>query len=158
MDMKRPRLAICSILLLIESAAMAASPKPNKELIETNTRLQIFLDNGNFGPGKIDGRQGEFTKKALAAFRRSKDQADSTRPDPKSPINTEGLDLSAIEPVFTKYTVTADDVASVGELPSSPEAQAKTKRLPYATVAEAVAEKFHCDLDFLKELNPKLKG
>ncbi|MEI9898039.1 MAG: L,D-transpeptidase [Chthoniobacter sp.] len=29
------------------------------------------------------------------------------------------------------------------------------KRLPYATVAEGIAEKFHCDLRFLKDLNPK---
>ena len=27
---------------------------------ETATRLQIFLDNSDFGPGKIDGRMGEF--------------------------------------------------------------------------------------------------
>src|SRR4051794_13538414 len=26
----------------------------------TSTRLQIFLDNHNFGPGKIDGKMGEF--------------------------------------------------------------------------------------------------
>ena len=31
---------------------------------ETATRLQI-LDNSDFGPGKIDGRMGEFSRKAL---------------------------------------------------------------------------------------------
>jgi hypothetical protein len=35
-------------------------------------------------------------------------------------------------------------------------AQAKVKWLPYQSVAEAVAEKFHCDIDFLKELNPTI--
>jgi len=32
---------------------------------ETATRLQIFLDNSDFTPGKIDGRMGEFFRKAL---------------------------------------------------------------------------------------------
>src|SRR5947208_6723177 len=31
----------------------------------TSVRLQIFLDNHNFGPGKIDGEMGEFFRKAL---------------------------------------------------------------------------------------------
>ena len=41
----------------------------------------------------------------------------------------------------------------MGTLPSGPEAQSKVKSLPYATLAEAIAEKFHCDLGFLKKLN-----
>src|ERR1700754_3517899 len=36
---------------------------------ETATRLQIFLDNSDFGPGKIDGRMGEFFRKALVAYK-----------------------------------------------------------------------------------------
>src|SRR6202000_3454603 len=51
-----------------------------------------------------------------------------------------------------------DDAANVGALPSGPVAEAKVKRLPYGTLAEAVAERFHCGLDFLKELNPKKTG
>ena len=38
---------------------------------ETSTRLQIFLDNHNFGPGKIDGEMGEFFRKALLAYKRA---------------------------------------------------------------------------------------
>lgn len=137
-------------------AAIAAKPtKTDPKQIEEYTRLQIFLDNANFGPGKIDGHQGEFTRKAVALFKQSKGLTDATPPNPKAPIDTTGLDLSSVEPVFMSYTVTADDLANVGELPSGPEAQSKVKRLPYATVAEGVAERFHCDLAFLKELNPK---
>src|SRR6476646_7369554 len=36
---------------------------------ETATRLQIFLDNSDFGPGKIDGRMGEFFRKALISYK-----------------------------------------------------------------------------------------
>ena len=34
-------------------------------------RLQIFLDNHEFGPGKIDGRMGEFFGKALVAYKKA---------------------------------------------------------------------------------------
>src|SRR4030095_5603539 len=48
-------------------------PKPLVALpnydAETSTRLQIFLDNNNFGPGKIDGKMGEFFRKALVAYK-----------------------------------------------------------------------------------------
>src|SRR5215212_2850759 len=36
---------------------------------ETSTKLQIFLDNNDFGPGKIDGRMGEFFRKALISYK-----------------------------------------------------------------------------------------
>ena len=146
-----------AFLFATEGFAAKAKPQPkaNHQQTEQNTRLQIFLDNANFGPGKIDGQQGEFTKKALALYRQSKGLPAAAPTNPKAPLDTTGLDLSGVEPVFTTYSVTADDLANVGELPSGPEAQAKVKRLPYASAAEGVAEKFHCDLKFFKELNPK---
>src|ERR1043165_5349185 len=55
------------------SPAPKRKPKPLVALPnfdeETSTRLQIFLDNNNFGPGKIDGRMGEFFRKALVAYK-----------------------------------------------------------------------------------------
>ena len=51
---------------------------PPRELValpiydeETSMRLQIFLDNHEFGPGKIDGRMGEFFGKALVAYKKA---------------------------------------------------------------------------------------
>ena len=87
-------------------------------------------------------------------FKRSRGQSDLGAQDSKTSIDTTGLDLSGIDPVFTTYIVTKGDIENVGEAPSSPAAQAKAKWPPYRNVAEAVAEKFHCDLNFLKELNP----
>ena len=43
---------------------------PNYDEV-TATRLQIFLDNNDFGPGKIDGEMGEFFRKALLAYKRA---------------------------------------------------------------------------------------
>src|SRR3954468_5827472 len=44
---------------------------------ETTTKLQIFLDNNDFGPGKIDGRLGEFFRKALVHYKRAHGMAEN---------------------------------------------------------------------------------
>jgi lipoprotein-anchoring transpeptidase ErfK/SrfK len=150
---------IClGVILVVGTTAYAEGDTRDRQHVEEATRLQIFLDNSNFGPGKIDGRDGEFTRKAVALYKRSQGQADSARQDPKAPIDTTGLDLSGVDPVFASYVVTKEDVEKAGKLPDEPAAQAEMKWLPYRSVAEAVAEKFHCDVDFLKELNPTIAG
>lgn len=143
---------------LAASFTLAASPGPRPPAeYEAAARLQVFLDRAEFAPGKIDGRYGEFTWKALALYRLSRgekapqvpaDQPSGTLPD------VAGLDLASIDPVFVSYTVTAEDLESVGELPADLAAQAALKFLPYASAAEALAEKFHADVKFLAELNP----
>ena len=137
-------------------ASGIAKSHGDRKQIEEAARLQVFLDNSNFGPGKIDGKYGEFTRKAVMLFKRSQGQGDSVAQDSKTPIDTTGLDLAGIDPVFTTYVIDKEDIESVGELPSGPAEQAKVKWLPYRSVAEAVAEKFHCDVNFLKELNPAI--
>jgi hypothetical protein len=57
--MKRPLLPVAAALLFGTGVmAHAAKPVANPNKIEEYTRLQIFLDNANFGPGKIDGQSG----------------------------------------------------------------------------------------------------
>ena len=46
------------------------------------------------------------------------------------------------------------DVQNLGEVPDEIPAQASLKSLGYETAAEAIAEKFHTDVNFLTELNP----
>src|ERR1700691_5392248 len=38
---------------------------------DVTTQLQIFLDQQLFGPGKIDGRPGEFVGKALKRYQQA---------------------------------------------------------------------------------------
>lgn len=139
-------------------AAEAGKPRTKAEF-EAAARLQVFLDRAEFAPGKIDGRYGEFTVKALALYRQAHGlsaPAVPEKPDPRRPAppDVTGLDLSGVEPLFLTYTVTAADLEGIGELPDSVPAQAKQKALPYQSAAEAIAEKFHTDVDFLAELNP----
>ena len=153
--MKYPLLPVAAALLFSTGlAAHAVKPSADLKKIEEYTRLQIFLDNANFGPGKIDGHDGVFLRRALRFYREAQGQPMAAPAKPKAPPETAGMDLSSVNPVFIEYAVTKEDVASVGTLPSGPAAQAKVKRLPYGSLVEGGAEKFHSDIDFIKALNP----
>jgi len=129
-----------------EPQAAKAEPVGAQEIV---TRLQIFLDQQNFGPGKIDGRWGEFTSKALAKYAKLHNLAvDATIYDK--------LDLRDLYPIYTQYTIGPDDSKWVGPTSSKPSAQAKFKKLLYGDLLEFVAERYHSDPDFLRKLNPGL--
>ncbi|MEO7933761.1 MAG: L,D-transpeptidase family protein [Chthoniobacterales bacterium] len=126
-----------------ELQVMRAEPVRERELI---TRLQIYLDQRNFGPGKIDGRWGEFTGKALNRYQKA------------SGMNVDGKwesipDLLQISPIYTSYTLRPEDFKQVGEIPKTPQLQAKLKRMPYTNILEFLGEKFHSDPEFLLKLN-----
>ena len=165
-------LRVALVAVLITSSIPQASAKrkaartsqPSKSDIEPATRLQVFLDRANFGPGKIDGRYNDLTRKALAVYRESRGEQPQTSPPPQSKRKSNvapdvtGLDLASVDPVFIPYTVTEADLQNIGPSPKEPAQQAKLKFLPYHDPADAIAEKFHSDIHFLEQLNPgKLK-
>jgi lipoprotein-anchoring transpeptidase ErfK/SrfK len=114
------------------------------------TRLQIFLDNKAFGPGKIDGRWGEFVQLALEQFHAAQGQLSVSEIDPS--LNNQIRDISP----YTSYTITAEDGKWVGKIPTQPAAMAKVKKALYRSFADFVAERYHTDTDFLRKLNPRL--
>ncbi len=135
------------------------SPSPGQAEIEAATRLQVFLDRANFGPGKIDGHYNDLTRQALFLYRESlAEESQTPLPQRKTKSRTApdvaGLDFTSVEPVLISYTVTDADLQSVGPLPSKVAEQAKLKFLPYRDAADALAEKFHSDVHFLEHLNP----
>src|SRR3954447_14639849 len=77
---------------------------------ETATRLQIFLDNADFGPGKIDGKMGEFFRKALISYKHAHAM-------PKTGAVDNWL-LDQVPVTYTTYTVRPDDSKLVGPLPT----------------------------------------
>ena len=132
-------------------AAPAALPKPPPALaMEDATRLQIFLDRENFGPGKLDGKLGEFTRKAVVRYGRAHDK---TLPPPGPALLAALPEVPQIQP-FTDYTVTADDMAEIGVMSEDRVAQGKQKSMPYTSVLELLGERFHSEQDFLRRLNP----
>jgi len=120
-----------------------AQPVGSQELV---TRLQIFLDQQNFGPGIIDGRWGEFTGKALVHYARA--HGLKVTPD----IYNE-LPLDTVYPIYVNYTITPADVKTVGPLPTKPAEQAKLQRLPYPDLTTFLEERYHSSPDFLRKLN-----
>ena len=148
-------IAIASPLQARKKSHHASPAKPQPNQTEAATRLQVFLERANFSPGAITGRYNDFTFKALSLYRESRGESQpSPAAKPNAPPNTNGIDFGSVGPAFTDYTVTDTDLQSVGPVPAGVPAQAKLKFLPYRDAAEAVAEKFHCDVRFLGELNP----
>ena len=112
---------------------------------ETATRLQIFLDNSDFAPGKIDGKMGEFFRKALVSFKHARAQFETGVIDQWM--------LDQVPQTFTTYTIKGDDLAFVGDLPTDHPGQAKLKFLAYTSLLEFVAERFHSAEDYIRKIN-----
>jgi lipoprotein-anchoring transpeptidase ErfK/SrfK len=116
---------------------------------DTVSRLQIFLDQHSFGPGKIDGRWGEFIGKALQRFQAANGQQPSVQID--SALQQE---LKKISPVYTTHTLNAADLNWVGKVPSQPAAMARLKKILYRSALDYLAERYHADPAFIQKLNP----
>ncbi len=160
-------LTACAISLL-SPAALAASAKSKpaataakKAAAKTKpkvsqddaVRMQLFLDKENFGPGKIDGSYGGFTKLAWMHWQQAHgiEKPEIETFDPHSP------QLAAIEPLYTEYTVVAEDLANLGPVPTQPAEQSKLKALAYGSLSELLSERFHCAEEFLKKINAPKK-
>ncbi|HYJ04086.1 MAG TPA: L,D-transpeptidase family protein [Chthoniobacterales bacterium] len=113
---------------------------------ETSVKLQIFLDNNYFGPGKIDGRMGEFFRKALVHYKRAHGMAETGAVD--------SWLIDQVPETYTDYTIPEEALSFVGETKSKPSEQSKLKRMHYGSLLELVAERYHSAEEFLKKLNP----
>jgi lipoprotein-anchoring transpeptidase ErfK/SrfK len=113
---------------------------------DVTTQLQIFLDQQLFGPGKIDGRPGEFMTKALIRYQRAHGLPESGKIDANLP-------LDSVYPVYTFYTIQEGDLKFVGDCPREPADQSKKKYLPYESLLEFLTERYHCAPEFLMKLN-----
>jgi lipoprotein-anchoring transpeptidase ErfK/SrfK len=143
------------------SAKPPSSPKPKASVPatipvalpnydeETSVKLQIFLDNSDFGPGKIDGRMGEFFRKALVHYKRAHGMAETGSVD--------SWLLDQVPETYTTFTIPPEAESFVGQTSGKPSEQSKFKRLNYGSLLEFVAERYHSAEDFLKKINPELK-
>jgi lipoprotein-anchoring transpeptidase ErfK/SrfK len=115
-------------------------------------RLQIFLDESNFGPGIVDGRPGHFTELAVAAW----NEVNGHPVDDWVAVNSAARKAVpnpiaiALVPDLVKDWVDPD-------LPTKPSLQAKKKLMSYRSVAEFMAERYHCDEPYLVVLNGNKK-
>jgi lipoprotein-anchoring transpeptidase ErfK/SrfK len=147
------KISLFTLLVLMITSASAVIPDPlpkAPEPVDDILRLQIFLDTQLFGPGKVDGRPGEFTSKALKRYQRAHGL-------PETEIEAHTLDLSSVAESYSTYTIRPEDLTFVGELPSKPSEQSKKKYLPYDSLLEFLTERFHCSPEFLEFINQPLK-
>jgi len=129
----------------------ASAPIKNKSKAEI-TALQVLLDRGGSSPGVIDGKNGANVAKSLAAW----EQINGEKLDPNNTDDIlERLRLSGGLPI-TSYTITPADAAGpyVASIPEDYSQKAALPGLNYTSVTEMLAERFHMDENYLKELNP----
>ena len=114
-------------------------------------KAQVLLDRAGFSPGAIDGRASDNFENALRAFQKKNALGETGKLDKET---WDKLAQSA-EPALIEYTITEKDVKGpfADEIPAKYEDKAKLKRLDYTGAAEMLAERFHMDEKFLKELN-----
>ena len=143
----------------------AAVPQP-EHLIERHTpvttpvnrsrqeivALQTFLDREGISPGVIDGKMGDNVNKAIAAWQDM--TGDKLDPNNSDDI-LERLRASGGMPIVD-YTITAADAAGpyVASIPDDYAAKSQLPALSFTSTSEALAERFHMDENYLKELNP----
>ena len=137
------RIAIAALL-------MAASPLAADAKLDAATILalqwQIALEREGFSPGIIDGKLGAKCALARAEFAKRFELSDDSM--------RQLLAIGQREPVQS-YAVVAQDVSQVvGTIPTDWNLKAKMQFLGYASVADAVAERFHCTRGLLDHLNP----
>jgi lipoprotein-anchoring transpeptidase ErfK/SrfK len=127
-----------------QPATPSAPPTPDRETI---IRLKIFLDQHSFGPGEIDDRWTDLCANALQLYQIANGNgASGLDPELKQ-------QLGSLAPLYIGYQITPDDLAWVGKSPQKPAAQAKRKFMPYPSIADFVAERFHTNISFLANLN-----
>jgi lipoprotein-anchoring transpeptidase ErfK/SrfK len=132
---------------LTEPGAARAGIVTERELA---AQLQIFLDQQLFSPGRIDGKGGVFTQRALMRWQKANGF-------PQTGVVDENVPYKEIFPVYTEHVLQKGDLKMVGILPSKTSEQAKRSRLPYASTLEFLSERYHCSPEFLQKLNPGIK-
>ena len=123
-------------LLFAGSASHATTPTtltgPQRAMLE----LQVKLDRAHFSPGEIDARGGSNTSAAQTAFKAAGVTADDA-------------------PATVPYAITEADAAGpYAPVPEDMMEQAQLPALGYASILEALGERFHASPALLKALNP----
>ncbi|MBB4569184.1 L,D-transpeptidase [Rhizobium leucaenae] len=116
------------------------------------TALEVFLARQGISPGAIDGRMGANVTKAIYAYQQMTGQ--TLNPNDTDSI-LEQLRLSGGMPIVN-YTITPADAAGpyVASIPEDYAEKAQMPSLGYTSTTEMLAERFHMDEGYLKELNP----
>ncbi|MBG7606454.1 MAG: L,D-transpeptidase family protein [Verrucomicrobia bacterium] len=137
----------------LKAAPVAAlTPIEMKPTGDDAVRLQIFLDQSNFGPGVIDGRPGRFTELAV----RSWNEHHGYPLDSWTAVNIAAR--KAIPNPFAVAIVPEVSAKWVNvNLPYKKAEQAKEKQMSYRSIGEFMSERYHTTVPYLIKLNSSSK-
>ena len=110
---------------------------------------QIALEREGFSPGILDGKAGRKTALATEAFQRFSGLPVTGKLDEAT-----AAALKLPEQPVGAYTISADDARRVTGIPSDWVARSALTYAGYDSLADLVAEKFHCTQGLLAGLNP----
>jgi lipoprotein-anchoring transpeptidase ErfK/SrfK len=139
------------VVLAIALSPAGAMAQDSDEL-RTNLAWQLALERVHFSPGLIDGKIGPKTRLATREFQRVRGLPVTGELDEATAKALKVASASAL----TTYVIAAEDASDVGEVPESWAARAKLRRLRYESLADLVAERFHCTQGLLDTLNPNV--
>lgn len=111
--------------------------------------LQTLLDRQHLSGNCADGVWGPRTEIALLTWQILNDLPATGVPD-ASVLDA----LGGSSNVLTRYTITTNDLANLGPVPSDWEGRSQMLSLPYETLQELLAEKGHVSQGALEQLNP----
>ena len=133
------------------SLADAANRPTSTTGVAGQLRAQILLDRARFSPGEIDGRVGSNQRRAVRGYQLARGLSGTGELDAAT---WAALNAHAPAAVIA-YTLTAEDVGQTfAKLPKGMLAQSKLKALGFASIEEALGERFHASPALLKQLNP----
>ena len=138
------------------SQAQQRSIEPAKSALDSmamrRLAAQVGLDRANFSPGEIDAAVGSNTKRALAAFQKSRNLPETGEADDQTAAALgEGFSTPLIE-----YVITAADAAGpfVPSIPVDMMKKSELSSMAYTSVLELLGERFHVSPKLLQRLNP----
>jgi lipoprotein-anchoring transpeptidase ErfK/SrfK len=133
----------------INTAGWRAS-SPDQALL---VKAQALLDRAFFSPGEIDGRSGDNYRKALKAF--AQERGIEASAELSEPL-WRALSATSSDPIVTTYRLTEKDIAGpfLDKVPTRLDDMKGLSALPYGSVREKLAERFHMSETLLSALNP----
>jgi lipoprotein-anchoring transpeptidase ErfK/SrfK len=114
--------------------------------------VQLALARRGISAGPVDGVVGAQTQAALRTFQRREGLPASGELDAAT-LRRLGLDEGG---AYATYTVTAEDLARLTNVPRTWLGKSARSRLDYETVLELVSEKAHAHPRLIRQLNPQV--